>query len=76
LGLAKGDPVVAKCITLMERYVRGEDAWRDYVEKHHDNGKSFNFCRPFLTAANINLFDPEKPAIKHSRLFISNSKAL
>jgi len=67
LGLTKDDPVVAKCITLMERYVRGEVAWRDYVEKHHDNGKSFIFCRPFLTAANINLFDPDNPVIKPLR---------
>ncbi len=47
------DPVVAKCIRLMGRYVREEEAWPDYVEKHKDNGRSFIFCRPFLTAVNL-----------------------
>ncbi|MDD4494829.1 MAG: hypothetical protein PHV32_10890 [Eubacteriales bacterium] len=67
LGLPKDDPVVAKCIKLMERYIREEEAWPDYVEKHKDNGRGFIFCRPFLTAANLNLFDPENPVIKPLR---------
>jgi len=67
LGLSKDDPVVAKCIRLMERYIREEEAWPDYVEKHKDNGRGFIFCRPFLTAANLNLFDPENPVIKSLR---------
>ena len=33
LGLPKDDPAVAKCIKLMERYIREEETWRDYVEK-------------------------------------------
>jgi len=40
LSLTKDDPVVAKCIALMERYVRGEETWRDNIEKHKDGGKS------------------------------------
>ena len=67
LGLTKEDPIVMKCITLMERYICGEDEWRDYVEKHKDNGKGFIFCRPFITAANLNLFDYENPAINPLR---------
>lgn len=67
LGITKNDPVIAKCITLMERYVRGENTWRDYIEKHKDNGKGHLFCRPFLTAANINMFDPENPVIQPLR---------
>lgn len=67
LSLPKDDPVVAKCIRLMERYVREEEAWPDYVEKHKDNGRGFIFCRPFLTAANLNLFDPDNPVLKPLR---------
>lgn len=67
LSLPKDDPVVAKCIRLMERYVREEEAWPDYVEKHKDNGRGFIFCRPFLTAANLNLFDHDNPVIKPLR---------
>ena len=67
LGLPKDDPIVAKCIKLMEQYVREEAAWLDYVEKHKDNGRGFIFCRPFLTAANLNLFNPENPVIKPLR---------
>lgn len=67
LGLTKDDPIIEKCIILMERYVRGEETWRDYIEKHKDNGKGHLFCRPFLTAANINLFDPYNPVIKPLR---------
>lgn len=67
LSLPKDDPVVAKCIRLMEQYVREEEAWPDYVEKHKDNGRGFIFCRPFLTAANLNLFDPDNPVLKPLR---------
>ena len=67
LGLTKHDPVVAKCIALMERYIRGEETWRDPVEKHHDGGKSHLHSRPYLTAAQLNLFDPENLVIKPRR---------
>ena len=67
LGLKKNDPMIAKCIKIMERYVLGEETWTDYIEKHKDNGKSHLFCRPYLTAANINLFDSENPVIKPLR---------
>ena len=67
LGFSKDDPMIAKCIKIMERYVREEETWTDKVEKHKDNGKSHLFCRPYLTAANINLFDPDNPLIKPLR---------
>lgn len=67
LGLTKDDPMIGKCIQIMERYVRGEETWTDYIEKHKDNGKGHMFCRPFLTAANINIFDPENTTIKPLR---------
>ena len=40
LGLTKDDPIVAKFINLMEKYVQGENTWRDNIDKHKDNGKS------------------------------------
>lgn len=67
LSLTKDDPMVEKCIRLMERYVRGEETWTDPIEKHHDGGKSHLHSRPFLTAANINLFNPEDPVVKPKR---------
>ncbi len=67
LGLTKDDPMVAKCMALMERYVQGTETWRDTIEKHHDGGKSHLHCRPYLTAAQINLFDPENPVVKPRR---------
>ena len=59
--------MIAKCIKIMERYIRGDETWTDYIEKHKDNGKGHLFCRPFMSAANINLFEPENPVIKPLR---------
>jgi len=73
LGLSKDDPMIARCIKIMERYVRGEETWTDYIEKHKDNGKGHLFCRPYLTAANINLFDPENPVIKPLRNIVAET---
>lgn len=67
LSLSKDDPMIAKCIKLMERYVRGEETWTDNIEKHKDNGRGHLFSRPFMTAANINMFDPDNPVIKPLR---------
>ena len=73
LGLLKDDPMIARCIKIMERYVRGEETWTDYIEKHKDNGKSHMFCRPYLTAANINLFAPENPVIQPLRRVVAET---
>lgn len=67
LSLSKYDTMIANCIKLMERYVRGEETWTDIIEKHKDNGKGHLFSRPFMTAAYINIFDPENPVIKPLR---------
>lgn len=67
LGLTKDDPVVCKCIKYMERCITGEETWRDHIEKHHDNGRGHMFCRPYMTAANLNLFDPDHEMIKPFR---------
>jgi hypothetical protein len=75
LSLSKDDPVVAKCIKLMERYVRGEETWSDNIEKHKDGGKGHLRARLFITAANINLFDPENSVVKPRRyVFIKTLK--
>jgi hypothetical protein len=67
LGLTKDDPIIEKCIKLMERYVSGEETWTDNIEKQKDNGKGHMFCRPYMSAAAINTFDPENPLIKPLR---------
>lgn len=75
LSLSKDDPIIAKCIKLMERYVCGEETWTDNIEKHKDGGKSHLHSRPFLTAALINLFDPENPVVKPKRdVFVKTLK--
>jgi len=67
LSLPQNDLLVAKCIEKLVRYVRGEETWTDNIEKHKDNGRGHLFCRPFMTAANINMFDPDNPAVKPLR---------
>lgn len=75
LSLSKDDPVIAKCIKLMERYVRGEETWPDNVEKHKDGGKGHLQARPYATAAFINLFDPDNPVVKPKRdVFVETLK--
>lgn len=75
LSLSKDDPIIAKCIKLMELYVRGEETWRDNIEKHHDGGRSHLHSRPYLTAAWVNLFDSENPVVKPKRdVFINTLK--
>jgi hypothetical protein len=75
LSLPKDDLIIAKCIKLMERYVRGEETWTDNIEKHKDGGKSHLHSRPFVTAANINLFDPENLVVKPKRdVFVKTLK--
>ncbi|MCL2707865.1 MAG: hypothetical protein FWF03_01985 [Defluviitaleaceae bacterium] len=64
LGLPKDDPIISKCIGLMERYMNGEAAWTDTVEKHRDGGRGHIYCRPFMTAALINMFDPDNETKK------------
>ncbi|MDF2872217.1 MAG: hypothetical protein K0R05_3792 [Anaerocolumna sp.] len=75
LSLSKDDPIIAKCIKKMEQYVRGEETWTDRIEMHKDGGKSHLYCRPFLTAANISLFDPENLVVKPMReVFVNTLK--
>jgi hypothetical protein len=73
LSLSKDDPIVTKCAQIMERYIRGEETWTDHIEKHKDNGKGHMFCRPFLTAARLNMIDPENPVIKPFRDVVSKT---
>ena len=67
LSIEKDDTMIAKTIKLMEKYLRGEEAWIDRIEKHKDNGKGHLFCRPFMTAAFLNMFDSENPVIEPFR---------
>jgi hypothetical protein len=75
LSLSKDDPMIAKCIKIMERYIRGDETWTDYIEKHKDNGKGHLFCRPFMTAAQLNMFDPENPVITPLRDVVAETLA-
>ena len=70
LGVTKDDPLIAKCIKLMEKYIQGNKTWTDNIEKHKDNGKGHMFCRPFMTAARLNMFDSENSAIEPLRCVV------
>ncbi len=63
LELTKDDEIVKKAISLMERYLSGEDKWTDAHEKHYGFDIAFN---AFL-AANINLFDPANPSAEFAK---------
>jgi len=39
LSLSKDDPMIAKCIKLMERYTLREEPYPDRIEIHKDKGK-------------------------------------
>jgi len=67
MGLPKDDPVAAKCIALMERYLRGEQAWLDRTEVHRDGGRSFPIAFRFIIAANLSRFDPDNPLLASRR---------
>ena len=67
LGISKDDSMVLKCVKLLERYVHGEETWSDWVEKHKDNGKSHMLWRPYVSAAQLNMFDPGNPVIQPLR---------
>jgi len=64
LRLDKDDPMITKCIEIMESYIRGDETWTDNVEKHNDNGRGHMYARPYMTAARLNMFDPENLVIK------------
>ena len=70
LGITKDDPLIAMCIELMENYIQGNKTWTDNIEKHKDNGKGHMFCRRFITAARLNMFDSENPAIEPLRCVV------
>jgi len=67
LSLTKDDPMIAKCLNKVEKYANGDETWTDRVEMHKDGGKSHLFCRPYVSAAVINTFDPNNPFIKPLR---------
>jgi len=73
LSLSKDDSIIAKCIKIMERYIRGDETWTDSIEKHKDKGKGHMFCRPFMTAAQLNMFDPENSVIKPLRYVVAET---
>jgi hypothetical protein len=73
LSLPKDDPMIAKTVALMERYLRGDEMWIDRIEKHDDKGKGHLFCRPFMTAAYLNTVAPENPLIKPLREVVAET---
>lgn len=76
MGLPKDDPVVAESIALMERYLRGEQAWLDRTEVHRDGGRSFPVAFRFLIAANISRFDPDNPLLASRREICAKNLAV
>lgn len=74
LALDKEDPILSKAIKLMERYITSEEAWTDNNENFYGFETSFKS----LVAANLSLFDPGNPLIRHKQQICEKniSKAL
>jgi len=72
LGLTRDDPIIARCIALMERYALREAPYPDYIEKHGDDGRGHYFSIPFGVAANINVFDPDNRVVKPLRDMVAD----
>ena len=63
MSLTKDDPIIAKCIKIMESQIRGETEWPDRIETHKDKGKGNLIWRTAGTAANLNVIDSDNPLI-------------
>ncbi|MFA7672721.1 MAG: hypothetical protein WCY62_02555 [Clostridia bacterium] len=63
LSLEKDDVLVSRSIALMERYLRGDEAWTDNMEKHY----GFETAFKTIIAANLSLFDSHNCLIDHKR---------
>jgi len=69
LSLDKDDILISKSIKLMERYLRGEEAWTDTIEKHY----SFEIAFKTLITANLSIFDPYNPLINPKRVICATN---
>jgi hypothetical protein len=63
LSLEKDNVLVSRSIALMERYLRGDEAWTDTMEKHYGFSTAFKT----IIAANLSLFDSHNCLIDHKR---------
>jgi hypothetical protein len=63
LSLDKDDILVSRSVSLMERYLRGDDAWTDTMEKHY----GFEIAFRTIIAANLSRFDPLNRLIDRKR---------
>jgi len=64
MGLTKDDPMMAKGLGILEKYITGEakNPWR--ISLWNDEGKTNTIFRNFYPSAFINLFDPYNPLVK------------
>jgi len=63
LSLDKDDILVSRSVALMERYLRGEEAWTDTIEKHY----GFEIAFATIIAANLSRFDRQNCLIDQKR---------
>ena len=64
LSLSKDDPMIAKCITILEKYLTGEAEIPGRIEVHQDGGKGNRIWRGFGPAMDLNMLDPHNPLVK------------
>jgi len=64
MSLLKDDPMIAKCIMILEKYIRGEEQRPGRIEVHQDGGKGNRIWSNFAPAMDINMFDADNPLVK------------
>jgi len=64
MSLSKDDPMIAKCLNLLEKYIRGEAEQPGRIEVHQDGGKGNRIWRNFGSAMDINMFDSKNLLVK------------
>lgn len=63
MSLDKDDILVSRSVSLMERYLRGDETWTDAMEKHY----GFEIAFRTIIAANLSRFDPLNRLINRKR---------
>jgi hypothetical protein len=64
MGLTKDDPMVAKCLNILEKYITGEVNYPERIVLGEDEGKTDTVFRDLGAVTTINLYDPHNPLIK------------
>lgn len=74
LSLPRDDPMVVRCIKIMETYIQDEryslELFPDQVPAQKHKNKLVKWYFPFMVAAHLNLIDPENQLLAHFRSIV------